>query len=572
MSLVPKLVRSKHNHDSALIHRAIIQGSLLDPLFTNFSTEYIMAIYSLSHDSVGRTSHEKFTSAGHINYITRESAATETLAHHMPVDRHKACLWIKDQEVNDRANARVIDKVMIALPIELTHDQHLDLVNDFCQVITQGDCPWFAVIHAKGKDVGNPHAHIVLRDRSVNEIQAGVNRPRRVMHTSQLKSTEMIREVWEHRANAHLAMHGHDVRIDRRSLKEQGVERKPGIHVGPKSNVLSAQNKKPQSHDRTYTVVGVKGIKGGQQKRKVRYATMIDKGLSRNQFNENIIDLNLEKMRRSNNYATRLKAEYELEQRQKDRKLHLKKDDINRRYKQARGLLWKDYEKVRSNLQKSRQTEKDNHYANIKATFKPVWADHFARKDNDLKYFYKREKELLGRLINITRSLGHVWTLPTTEGDKAHGSLSRLFNAVVNKEERFKNLKAAYRVEEHMIYEELTDQMACVRRFLKRKYGPTMKTVKDQWEAQKSDLRSDGRLEWHDYNKTARQREREKEFERENLEGYIKDFYNRTNDGVRETPDISTTQDNGREPPFDKSGKQKNKGRIRDDDQDLGYG
>lgn len=531
-----------------------------------------MAIYSLSHGFVGRTSHEKFTSAGHLNYITRESAASEIMTHHMPVDRHKACLWLKDQELADRSNARVIDKVMFALPIELSHRQQMDLVTDFCQEITKGDCPWYAVIHSKDRDRKNPHAHVILRDRSIKDIEAGVKRPRRVMNTSALKSTEHIREVWEHRANAHLAMHGHDVRIDRRTLREQNISRTPGIHVGPKSNVLQQQSKKPQSRNRTYTVVGVKGIKGGKKKRLVRYATMIDKGLSRSQFNENIIDLNLERMRRSDNYATRLKADFELEQRDKDRKLRLQKDDIQRRYKQARGLLWKDYNKVHQNLKQSRDIEKESHYANIKANFKPVWANHYARKDIDLKYFDQKEKDLLGRLNNIKRSLGHVWSLPTTAGEKAHGRLSRLFNAALNKEERFKELQGHYRREERKIYQSLTDQMNFIQRGLKRKYGPSMKSIKEQWEAQKTELRTKGNEEWREYNKATQQRKWEKEFERENLEGYIKDYYNKHSEGQRGAPHLSIDQDNSRETPIDKIQDGKEKPRRRDDDLDLGYG
>lgn len=40
------------------------------------------------------------------------------------------------------------------------------------------------------------------------------------------------REEWAHLCNRHLERHGHEARIDHRSLAEQGIEREPTIHVG----------------------------------------------------------------------------------------------------------------------------------------------------------------------------------------------------------------------------------------------------------------------------------------------------------------------------------------------------
>ncbi|WP_252966847.1 MobA/MobL family protein, partial [Shigella boydii] len=33
--------------------------------------------------------------------------------------------------------------------------------------------------------------------------------------------------------NEHLARHGHESRVDHRSLKEQGINRTPEVHLGP---------------------------------------------------------------------------------------------------------------------------------------------------------------------------------------------------------------------------------------------------------------------------------------------------------------------------------------------------
>ena len=56
--------------------------------------------------------------------------------------------------------ARVIDKVACgSLPIELTHDENLNLVRDFCERLTEGRAAWAAAIHDGPKDHDNPHAH-----------------------------------------------------------------------------------------------------------------------------------------------------------------------------------------------------------------------------------------------------------------------------------------------------------------------------------------------------------------------------------------------------------------------------
>lgn len=42
-----------------------------------------------------------------------------------------------------------------------------------------------------------------------------------------------LRSRWADVQNKHLARHGHESRVDHRSLKEQGINRTPEIHFGP---------------------------------------------------------------------------------------------------------------------------------------------------------------------------------------------------------------------------------------------------------------------------------------------------------------------------------------------------
>lgn len=234
-----------------------------------------MAIYSLHHSSVGRTTHKAGTAAAHAKYILRIGADAVALGEHMPTGKHAAAAWLLSEELADRKNARVIDKVMVALPFELSTEERKELVRSFVQEIGNGQIPWIAAIHQEGEDEHNPHAHIVIRDR---HIVTG----KRVAKLSEKGSTEFIRWLWEQKANEALANSGHEARIDRRSLKDQGIRRRPQIHVGPNAEAIAK-----------------KGIRPGSVRLRIGDRVIdypeIDQGLNRSEYNTAIIRQNNEK-------------------------------------------------------------------------------------------------------------------------------------------------------------------------------------------------------------------------------------------------------------------------------------
>lgn len=149
----------------------------------------------------------------------------------------EARAWLDQQEEADRKNARVIDKVTIALPLELDAVQRVELVRAFAAEVTQGRVPWLAAVHDQGKDAENPHAHVVLRDR---DLETG----KMALRMSQSGSTEMLRETWERVCNAALERAGVNDRIDRRTLEAQGIEREPTKHIGPQALQIEAREPK----------------------------------------------------------------------------------------------------------------------------------------------------------------------------------------------------------------------------------------------------------------------------------------------------------------------------------------
>jgi MobA/MobL family len=246
-----------------------------------------MAIYSFNHDSFGKTTNragaagdnaaynarenetrlehgrQDGTAAGNAAYNAREEATYAVGSHVIPPEPKQAEAWFREQEKGERKNARMSDRFIGALPRELTQEQCIAAVEKFCREVTQDRIPWHFALHLeldkKNDPDWNPHAHIIFRDR---HIETG----KRFLHTSagpkeraqfdkkgiQYWTTKDFRAAWEAQMNRALHRAGHDIRIDHRSLKKQGIGRAPQIHIGPGSQKAAAKGHRFQSHDRQH--------------------------------------------------------------------------------------------------------------------------------------------------------------------------------------------------------------------------------------------------------------------------------------------------------------------------------
>jgi MobA/MobL family len=271
-----------------------------------------MAIYSFNHDSFGlstnrpgaagdnvrynadlsKTQMEKFlnANAGHLDeqgvhrsdadinahlaelrqgrgaaenaaYNAREEACYAVRSHVIPPGPNEAEAWFREQEKGERKNARMSDRFIGALPRELTPEQCIEAVEKFCRDVTQDRVPWHFALHLeldqRDQANWNPHAHIIIRDRDIDTN-------RRVLYTSaapqerarlaakgiQTWSTRDFRVKWSSEMNRALERAGLDVRVDHRSLKDQGIDREPQIHIGPASQYAERKGYPFQSRDR----------------------------------------------------------------------------------------------------------------------------------------------------------------------------------------------------------------------------------------------------------------------------------------------------------------------------------
>ncbi|WP_170145803.1 MobA/MobL family protein, partial [Rhodoplanes elegans] len=198
-----------------------------------------MAIYSLHHQPIGKSTQARpYTASAHIHYITRTKALTHLDGERLPVSRRGAMGFLRQAEDGDRKNARVVDKVMLALPREFDAGQRHALVREFAEAATQGRAGWLAAYHDGGKDADNPHCHLVIRDR---DPETG----KRVAGLSEKGSTERLRLMWEQHVNAALERAGRSERVDRRTLEAQGLSREPTIHEGPRSREMDRRGARP---------------------------------------------------------------------------------------------------------------------------------------------------------------------------------------------------------------------------------------------------------------------------------------------------------------------------------------
>ncbi|NEK54610.1 Ti-type conjugative transfer relaxase TraA [Rhizobium leguminosarum] len=158
-------------------------------------------------------------------------------------------LWNAAEFAESRKDARVAREFEIALPHELTAEQRLELTREFAQDLANryGAGVDFAIHRPHdASDVRNHHAHLLMTTRQVNEEGLGektfIERENKWLLKNDLPTSHMqlrdIRQSWESHANQHLAMAGHDIRIDHRSHQERGLELEPTEHMGVHSTQM----------------------------------------------------------------------------------------------------------------------------------------------------------------------------------------------------------------------------------------------------------------------------------------------------------------------------------------------
>ena len=96
-----------------------------------------------THSAIGKTTHAANASTDHMSYILRQEALTKFQAENMPEGGRGTRVFFENM-AEGRPNARVCDKLIIPLPLELSREQRYEAVASFMQAISDpiNRCHW----------------------------------------------------------------------------------------------------------------------------------------------------------------------------------------------------------------------------------------------------------------------------------------------------------------------------------------------------------------------------------------------------------------------------------------------
>lgn len=226
-----------------------------------------MAIYHLSVKTVSRSDGRSATAAaayragaqivdertGEVHdYLRKKGIVSATLF--VPEDApgwasERADLWNKAEESEKRKNSTVAREFEVALPEELTAAQRQELAHALAvELVKHHGCAVDVAVHEPGKegDTRNHHAHILCTTRRLGP--SGFGDKTRELDDRATGAAEVTRwrERWAELTNDALARAGHAARVDHRTLKAQGIDREPTIHLGPAATAVERRGQTSQ--------------------------------------------------------------------------------------------------------------------------------------------------------------------------------------------------------------------------------------------------------------------------------------------------------------------------------------
>lgn len=136
-----------------------------------------------------------------------------------------------------RVDAQVYREVEFSLPRELTYEQNKALATEYVQdqFCGLGMLAIQSFHTEKDEKTGelNPHCHTFFLTRELVEGDLSSRlSEKKNRNWNEREVHEVWREQWAQYANFHLKMHGHDITLDHRSYKEQGLDIEPQVKLG----------------------------------------------------------------------------------------------------------------------------------------------------------------------------------------------------------------------------------------------------------------------------------------------------------------------------------------------------
>lgn len=232
-----------------------------------------MAIYHLSIKIISRGKGKSAVAAsayrsgekikneydGIVHDFTRKSGIAHTeilLPQNAPQEfSNRSVLWNSVEKIEKSKNSQLAREIEIALPKELSREKQIELVRKYVKenFVKVGMC---ADIALHDKNDGNPHAHILLTMRPLNEdktwgakskkeyildengekikLKNGNYKTKKIdtVDWNEQDKAEEWRKSWADITNKYLKENSIQDKVDHRSYQRQGIEQIPTIHLG----------------------------------------------------------------------------------------------------------------------------------------------------------------------------------------------------------------------------------------------------------------------------------------------------------------------------------------------------
>jgi len=151
-------------------------------------------------------------------------------------------LWNAAEAAERRVNSRVAREYLVGLPHELNASARIDLARRFAQDLADRYGTVVDLAAHQPRPAGDPrnfHAHLLATTREINADGLGAKsvvelsdsaRHELGLQTSR-EELRTLRGLWSEYANSALREAGLELTLDPRTLRAQGIERTPQIHV-----------------------------------------------------------------------------------------------------------------------------------------------------------------------------------------------------------------------------------------------------------------------------------------------------------------------------------------------------
>ena len=173
----------------------------------------------------------------------------------------RGTLWNSVEKIEKSKNSQLAREIEVALPKELDREKQIELVRQYVKenFVKVGMC---ADIALHDKNDGNPHCHILLTMRPLNEdttwgakskkeyildengekvkLKNGNYKTRKINITdwNEQDKAEEWRKAWADITNKYLEENSIQDKVDHRSYQRQRIEQIPSIHLGVSANQM----------------------------------------------------------------------------------------------------------------------------------------------------------------------------------------------------------------------------------------------------------------------------------------------------------------------------------------------